>query len=132
MPNIKYNRFYILAGAGAILAILPLYYFYDPQHGGFPACPFFRLTGLYCTGCGSQRALHDLVHGHWASSLGHNLLLLPALALVIWHLAASIYQGEKIKSPLAAVRAPRVILWVILVFSVLRNLPWEPFQSLAP
>ena len=81
------------------MALLPLYYFYDPQGGGFPACPFYQLTGLFCTGCGSQRALHDLLHLDLGSSLGHNLLLAPALVLIVWHLAAVTWDGKKKRKP---------------------------------
>lgn len=114
------------------MALLPLYYFYDPQGGGFPACPFYQLTGLFCTGCGSQRALHDLLHLDLGSSLGHNLLLAPALVLIVWHLAAVTWDGKKNGSPLKALYAPHYILGVVVVFTVLRNLPWEPFSRLSP
>lgn len=123
---------YLIAGTAGLVAVLSLYYFFDPHQGSFPACPFYQLTGWFCTGCGSQRALHDLLHLNLWESLGHNLLLLPALVLVAWHGAHLAGVGPQAKSPLGATRAPKYILLVIGIFTLARNLPWDPFHYLAP
>lgn len=75
----------VLATA-AVLSALAYLYLNDPEKGGFPSCPFHLVTGLLCPGCGSQRALHDLMHLRVGEAFGHNALLvlsLPAL-LVQW------------------------------------------------
>ena len=65
----------ILALACAVLLMAG-----DPsQSGWLPGCLFYRTTGLLCYGCGSKRALHALLHGHWADSLRYNALLVPTL-----------------------------------------------------
>jgi hypothetical protein len=107
----------------------------DPEGGLFPACPFHSLTGLYCTGCGSQRALHDLLHLDLSGSFSHNLLFPPALAILGLHFGNRVLQGVHKaywRSPLDGRRSPLILLAVILVFTLLRNLPWEPFSLLAP
>ena len=39
--------------------------FFDPATSGmFPPCPVHYLTGWYCPGCGSLRAIHQLLHGN--------------------------------------------------------------------
>ncbi len=122
-------------GAAGLLALLPLYYFLDPESGHFPACPFHQFTGLYCTGCGSQRALHDLLHADLGGSLGKNVLFLPAIVLMGWHGAArwgAMQAGKAWRSPLDHRRAPGMILIIVLAYTVLRNLPWPPFTLLAP
>ena len=36
----------------------------DPnQPGHYPTDPFLAITGLYCPGCGTLRALHALARG---------------------------------------------------------------------
>ena len=36
----------------------------DPSEPGhYPECPFHWITGLYCPGCGTLRAVHALTHG---------------------------------------------------------------------
>ncbi len=135
MPGIRKHRWYYLAGVAGIFFLLPLYYAWDPEGGLFPACPFHSLTGLYCTGCGSQRALHDLMHLDLLGSFSHNLLFPPAVVLLGLHFGNRVLRGfDKVvwKSPLDARRAPLVLLAVVLLFTLLRNLPWAPFSHLAP
>ena len=55
--------------------------------GLFPKCPFLMLTGLKCPGCGSQRAIHCLLHLDIAGAFAYNALLvaaLPAVALLVY------------------------------------------------
>lgn len=123
-------------GLTALAGLAAVYYQIDPEGGRFPACPLFSLTGLYCTGCGSQRAAHDLLHGNLWESLGHNLLFFPTAIVLFWHLGAGLAKGrlrEIIpKSPLERRLAPKWLLYAIGFFTLLRNLPWEPFAWLAP
>ena len=122
-------------GAAGLLALLPLYYFFDPGAGQFPACPVHQMTGLYCTGCGSQRALHELLHADIPGSLGRNLLFLPAVVVMGWHAVSRwglLQMGRSWKSPLDHPRSPVIILWVVVLYTVMRNLPWAPLEFLAP
>ena len=50
----------IIGGAAAAV----IYGLFDPaKYAFFPKCPFVMLTGgLRCPGCGSQRAIHALLH----------------------------------------------------------------------
>ena len=49
----------LLAGAVYVRAV-------DPARGGaYPACPFRRVTGLWCPGCGMTRAFHHLLSGEF-------------------------------------------------------------------
>jgi hypothetical protein len=77
----------VAAAAGAALAVLATV---DPhQPGHYPTCPFLALTGWFCPGCGSLRALHDLTQLDVAGAWGMNpllLVVLPFLAVtwVLW------------------------------------------------
>ena len=54
---------YALLGAAAVLAAA--LFFLDPAtHGFYPPCLFKTIFGLPCPGCGSLRALHQLLHGN--------------------------------------------------------------------
>ena len=60
----------------------------DPEQTAWlPRCPFHALTGLDCPACGSQRAVHALLHLRLADAVTYNpfmLLSIPyAAALVI-------------------------------------------------
>ena len=60
-----------------------VYFAYDPsQSQFFPRCVFLSLTGWQCPGCGSQRAIHALLHGDLASAWHYNAALLVALPVL--------------------------------------------------
>lgn len=60
-----------------------VYFAYDPsQSHFFPRCVFLSLTGWQCPGCGSQRAIHSLLHGDLASAWHYNAALLVALPVL--------------------------------------------------
>jgi hypothetical protein len=96
----------------------------SPHAKWLPKCMFHQLTGLYCPGCGATRALSAMLHGDLKSSLHNNLLLFPLLALI----AVLIVKPEiSLKRPVAI-----TIVAVVLLFTILRNIPVAPFTYLAP
>src|SRR4051794_34047724 len=105
----------------------------------YPKCPLHALTGLWCPGCGSTPALHDLVTGHIGRALHDNVLLVGALPLVVYLWLA--WLTESTGRP-RALPKPRwlqltggtttVLIVVAAVFGAARNLPWSPFTALAP
>ena len=58
----------------------------DPhEQGAWGLCPFHAMTGLWCPGCGSLRAVNDLTNGDLLGALSSNLVLVLALPLVaLW------------------------------------------------
>jgi Protein of unknown function (DUF2752) len=103
--------------------------------GRYPTCPFLELTGWYCPGCGSLRALHALATGDPAGVVAHNALLPAGLVALgwAWLAWAGRRSGRWWMRPLQATRAVCVGIVAVLVgFAVLRNLPLEPFAALAP
>jgi hypothetical protein len=72
----------LVAMGGAIL------FCFDPNGGGFyPVCLFHQATGLLCPGCGSLRAMHQLLHGHVLAAFEFNPLLLLCLPAAAWYAA---------------------------------------------
>jgi hypothetical protein len=108
---------------------------FDPSsaHSVFPPCVFHLLTGLHCPGCGLTRALHALAHGDVARAWAmHPLLLLalPALAAM----AGQWLWGRSVL-PASANRwlyDGRAWIAALLLFGVLRNLPWSGVAWMAP
>ena len=59
----------------------------DGSIGHVPAfCPFYRLTGLPCPGCGLTRAFVCMGHGRWAESLHWHPVgwLIYGICLLLW------------------------------------------------
>lgn len=70
------------ATAAVILAAIVLYATFDPATNPFPRCIFLQLTGWKCPGCGSQRALHSLLHLDIAKAWRYNAMLVAAIPVV--------------------------------------------------
>lgn len=106
----------------------------DPTGAG-PGCPFLAVTGRFCPGCGSTRALHHLTNADLGGALSYNPLTVLALPYLVWAWAAwaSSTAGGPRLALLPQRRATSVVVAVVIVgFAVARNLPWFPFSALAP
>lgn len=99
----------------------------------FPPCLFKALTGLFCPGCGATRAMHALLHGDLRAALRMNSLLVLALPLLPL-LALSNFNVALDRLPLVLRRLTDARPWAgtVIAYFALRNLPWWPFQWLAP
>ena len=53
------------------------------------------LLGVQCPGCGSLRGVHDLATGQVAEAVGHNALLVPVLAVLVWWWAAQVAAADR-------------------------------------
>ncbi|WP_158011053.1 DUF2752 domain-containing protein [Hymenobacter lapidarius] len=123
-----------ILGGGLGLAVL--YFTLDPALFPFPRCPFLLLTGLYCPGCGSQRAFHALLHGELGRAAGLNLLAVLSLPLLLVGAVAGL-RGWLAGQPRRAAVLYRpwlgwVVVGVTVGFAVLRNLPGQAGTWLAP
>ncbi len=111
------------------------------QHPGdlhwLPPCPTLALTGLYCPGCGSLRAVHHLLHGRVALAWHHNpallLLGLPALLLCALQFGRRAVGGrDALVIFTAAPWFGWTVLALLLLFTAARNLPAAAFDWLRP
>ncbi len=130
-----------LLGVAILLGAVAAFFLYaavDPAGAGdgyMPRCAFHESTGLYCPGCGSQRAFHQLLQGRLLEALDYNplaVLLGPVMvffgAPILWNLVVKNRYAE-IRMP-AALAVTLAVL--VIAFFVTRNLPWFPFSVLAP
>ncbi|SHF51583.1 Protein of unknown function [Mariniphaga anaerophila] len=120
----------------ALAALAVLFFVLDPNKNIiFPRCPFYSLTGFYCPGCGSQRAIHSLLHLNLAGVVQSNLLFIPAVLTIGYHFLHKILNrklGWNLPNIFYLKNTPWVILAIILLFWVLRNISEFPFSELAP
>ena len=139
VPNRPVIR--IALGAIAIVAGLVLLYARNPvaepgETSYYPSCPFHRLTGLYCPGCGATRALHHLLHGRVAAAFDLNPLLIVSLPWILYVMfvsaARTIRPGSFPRRRPISLRGIWTIVVVAVTFAVLRNLPYRPVAWMAP
>ncbi len=123
---------FVLMAVGA----LSFLYLFNPSTSTlYPACPFLAFTGCYCPGCGSLRALHQLMRGHLTTAFGLNPLIMLSVQFV-GYFFLSHATFALVGHTLRAFFIRPVLIWsllaVILAYWVLRNIPVYPFSLLAP
>jgi hypothetical protein len=128
--TIPFVLLFVAGGTGAVV----LFLFNPAQHGFYPFCIFHRSTGLLCPGCGSLRALHQILHGNLATAVRFNALLIASLPVAVFFCARFVVR--KLKKQPAPLTISTVWLWwvlgVMLAFGILRNLPFARSLWLAP
>lgn len=108
---------------------------FDPNaaNSPFPPCSFLAVTGYYCIGCGLTRALHALVHGDVLTALSMNPLAMAMLAVAPLVLGWALgWRPRGLQPLITLLMKPAFWLTLLPLYWVARNLPWPPFDWLAP
>ncbi len=114
--------------APVLLAAAMLFIFDPSRYGFYPGCMFYKTTGLLCAGCGATRAMYQLLHGHAFTAFRFNPLLMISLPFILGYGARFLVRASRGQSCEVNIR-PRwlwTILVILVVFSVVRNLPVIP------
>ena len=109
-----------------------LFFFEPGKSGFFPACPFRFLTGFTCPGCGTTRALHQILHGNFVTAFTLNPLLLLAIPFILFALlrySVIVMRGGVPRHNVLPASYIYGIFFVILSFWIFRNTPFYPFVS---
>jgi hypothetical protein len=114
-----------------------LYFFIDARYTTFfPQCPFHSLTGLYCPGCGSQRAISSLLHGDILQAISFNILLVISIPFISYSAAIHCINAfTKFQMQQRIFYSPifvKVVFVIVALFWVTRNISVYPFSLLAP
>jgi hypothetical protein len=119
----------VVAGLATVTAF---FFLFNPaEYPVFPRCLFQSLTGWQCPGCGGQRALHQLLHGHILEALRLNALVVILLPVGLW---LGLREGVRAATGRTwpAVFNHIGWLWVlagmVVVFGLARNLPLGPWR----
>ena len=117
------------AGRIVLITIAAFFAFYiygrfDPETTLFPKCPFYWATGLKCPGCGSQRAVHQLLHFRIGAAFHQNACLVLFIPVLLFLFLAGAFRSRFPK--LYASSHNPVFSWgiltVILLWWILRNI----------
>ena len=123
---IKNKSFYLFLFP-VLLVVGMVYYFNNPAESWFfLKCPVNYVTGLSCPGCGSQRAIHELLHLNFKQAFAYNPLLIAAIPYTALGIA---FNTETLKTRYPKTRkffygqrALYVVLVVGILFFILRNI----------
>lgn len=119
-----------MRGKGILVALLVvalgfIFFIFNPSTTAlFPKCPFLMLTGFRCPGCGSQRAVHSLLHLDFTQAFSYNALLVLSLPVIILLLYAEIMR-EKKPDLYGKIHRP-VYIWIyftiVIMWGICRNI----------
>ena len=130
------ERLLLFAFVSVAVGALGFLYLFNPGASAlYPTCPFLAFTGCYCPGCGSLRALHQLMRGRLVTAFGLNPLMVLSVPF-IGYFFVSRTMFAVAGHPLKTFFVRPVLIWAllgaILAYWVLRNIPTYPFSLLAP
>lgn len=131
--NVKYLKLTVVSGI--IATALVYLFFYDAISSFIAPCPFYAATGLYCPGCGTLRALRQLIHGNLLGAFRLNplmVLLLPFVGYALISQALLKVIGRSLPGVFIKPFWIWALLGIILLYWILRNVPFYPFCWLAP
>jgi hypothetical protein len=119
---LKITLLFVLIGGGFLL-----FYLFDPsQHSFFLPCPFNYMTGYQCPGCGSQRAIHQLLHGNVGAAFNLNPLLIVSLPLILYGIGTKIWNYIYNTSHRVTLFYSNIFIYgyfaIAIIYWVLRNL----------
>lgn len=125
----------------AYLLPLGVVFFYARLFGkvgmGGISCTFYNYSGLYCPGCGGQRAFKAMLHGDFYTAMHSNVLIF-VLAPVLLYCYIILVETYWIKNSIwsSKLQFPSFLGYLLVallgVFFVFRNLPFYPFTLLVP
>jgi len=120
------DQYVAMIMAAATLAGGVLLHAYPPAALHMPSCIFHELTGLYCPGCGSTRALHHLLNFELMTAIHCNLMLVICLPfLTAWFAMRGLRVFNLWRGPSFTLspRNTQILTVLIFVWCIVRNLP---------
>ena len=120
LKNRAFVLFFLIPPA---LLCLGAVFYCDPAASDlFPPCPSQFITGFYCPGCGTLRAIHNLLHGRFCEAFSLNalaIIFIPIMPILLLFPKKFIHPAF-----------PLITLIVIIAYAIARNT--ETFSFLAP
>ena len=128
-----YRRSTVIAIWSLLLAGAAYLYLFEPgKTGFFPVCPFRLVTGLQCPGCGSTRAAHQILHGHFIAAFELNplfLLAIPFLLFALLRYSVTVMRGGVPRQNMLPAVYIYGLFFVVVSFWIFRNTSYYPFVS---
>jgi len=121
----------------AATGLFVVYYKFNPSQGSiFLSCPWRLATGYHCPGCGSQRAIHQLLHLNVIAAFRLNPFMVLSLPLILYALGLRLWNYLYNTQYRIALFYKKWFIFgyfgLAILYWVLRNLPYYPFNLLAP
>ncbi|MDR1594877.1 MAG: DUF2752 domain-containing protein [Prevotellaceae bacterium] len=124
--TIKRNTI-VISAVILTVGIMIVYGIFDPETTDFfPPCLFHKLTGFECPGCGTQRAVHSLLHLKVKQAFFYNSALFFAIPLVGLLIYFEYFGGQtrfqKLYRFLSGTKFITGLLVIIIIYWIGRNI----------
>jgi hypothetical protein len=126
---------FVAITVGIATAAVVLFLFEPAASSFYPPCLFHYATGLHCPGCGTLRALHCLLHMDLLQAMGRNplmMLCLPFVAYAYVSYGLLALRGRSLPGTPGRAWLAWAVFGVLTTYWAVRNLPYYPFNLLAP
>lgn len=110
-----------------------LYYVFGKFTGLYIPCLFYKVTGLYCPGCGVTRMFYALSEGNIYQAFRSNEIVFILIPFLLFELILYVYKyikADKRKTSKFHTILIYGILIVVILFGIIRNVPY--FEYLKP
>jgi hypothetical protein len=128
-----YRRSIVIAIWSLLAAGAAYLFVFEPgKTGFFPICMFRFFTGFTCPGCGTTRALHQILHGHLLTAFTLNplfIIAIPFLLFAFLRYSMTVMRGGVPRPNALPASYIYAIFFVVLSFWIFRNTPFYPFIS---
>lgn len=127
----------VLLGGIIVATLAAVVYFVADWPSGFywGNYSLFRHLGFYCPACGGSRSIYYLVRGNLSLAWQNNQLFVLSLPLILWAgftVLRSVLTGYPITGKYLRPRLIWGYFTVIILFGILRNIPWGFLDCLRP
>lgn len=111
--------------AVVFVTVAVVYFVFDPSSTRlFPKCAFLSLTGFKCPGCGSQRAIHALLHADVIGAIRYNALLVITLPFIAFVFASRYWKAHfpRLYSHMNSTTVSLTAAVIVCLWWILRNI----------
>lgn len=109
-----------------LVLFLSIIHFYQVNYQFFLLpCLFYKITGLYCPGCGGTRSVQALLNGHLVSSIRYNPIVLYGVFIYLWYMISNTIEHVSMHKIKIGMKYRDIYLWVglaiLILFCFIRN-----------
>lgn len=95
----------------------------------FIFCPFYKITNLYCPGCGITRMCLSIFKGDFHQAFRYNPLLFTLIPVAIFFMINH-FTAYKLMKKSTQEKLYIALIVILVLFGILRNIPY--FSYLQP
>lgn len=101
-----------------------LFFFPVNRYDFYPPCPWHKITGTYCPGCGTIRGLCSMIHGDFMGLARNNILAFLCLPFITYSYVGKIVEtfwGYRLVNVRLSKIEIQIFVVIVILYWILRN-----------